>query len=142
MIGTDGRNIGVHDTGASGGPLLGLSIDLSCLHRPPTRPANLPLPPTFNLAGDPVVQHVGPKQTLPANAKPIDFLEQIFDDTLLARIAAETNLYAQQKGKYLKWWYYLMVPKLKAFLGVRILMEISTLPLMHCLLLVSRQHLW
>ena len=109
MTGTDGGNIGVNDTGASGGPSLGLSIDLSCLHRPPTRPANLPLPPTFNLAGDPFVQHVGPKQPLPANAKPIDFLDQIFDDTLLTRIVAETNLYAQQKGKYLKGWYDLFI---------------------------------
>ena len=128
MTGTDGGNIGVHDTGASGGPSLGLSIDLSCLHRPPTRPANLPLPPTINLAGDPFVQHVGPKQPLPANAKPIDFLGQIFDDILLTHIVAETNLYAQQKGKYLKGWYDLTVPELEAFLGVCILMR---LPQMH-----------
>ena len=86
MTRTDDGNVGVHDTGASGGPSLDLSIDLCCLHRPPTRPAN------FNLAGDSFVQHVGPKPPLPANAKPIDFLEQIFNDTLLTRIVAECTV--------------------------------------------------
>jgi len=100
-----------------GTPSLGVSMDLSSLFRPPTRPANPPLPSTVILAWDPFVQPVGPKKPLPPEAKPIDFFEEMFDDYLLSRIVFETNLYAQQKGKYAKTWYDLMVPEFKAFLG-------------------------
>ena len=71
---------------------------------------------------------MGPKKPLPPEARPIDFFGQIFDDSLLRHIVYETNLYALQKGKYDKTWYDLMVPELKAFLGVYILMGIMRMP--------------
>ena len=53
------------DNGPNGGtPSLGISIDLSSLFRPPTRPANPPLSSTFTLAGDPFMQPVGTKKNL------------------------------------------------------------------------------
>ena len=83
----DGNNSASNDNGPNGGtPSLGISIDLSSLFRPPTRSANPPLPSTFTLAGDPFTQPVGPKKPLPPEARPIDFLEQIFDNSLLRRI--------------------------------------------------------
>ena len=125
----DGNNSASNDNGPNGEtPSLGVSIDLSSLFRPPTRPANPPLPSTFTLAGDPFTQPVGPKKTLPPEARPIDFFQQIFDDSLLHRIVYETNLYAEQKGKYAKTWYDLTVPELKAFLGACILMGITRMP--------------
>ena len=126
---TDGNNSASNDNGPNGGtPSLGITIDLSSLFRPPTRPANPPLPPTFTLAGDPFTQPLGPKKTLPPDVGSIDFFEQIFDDSLLHNIVYETHLYALQKGKYAKTWYHLMVPELKAFLGICILMGIKRMP--------------
>ena len=104
-----------NDNGPSGaGPSLGVSIDLSNLHRPPTVPAHPPLP-TFALAGDPFLQPVGPTQPLPSEATPIDFFEQIFDHALLQHIVQETNRYARvDKGKSEKDFVPLTVQELKA----------------------------
>jgi len=118
-MGTVNGNSSASNNGPNGGaPSMG---DLSSLVRPPSRPSL----PTFTLAGDPFTQPVGPKKSVPFEAKPIGFFENIFDNSLLCRFVSETNLYALQKGKT---WYDLTVPELKAFLGVCILMGITRMP--------------
>ena len=63
----DGNNSANNGSGPNGGtPSLGVSIDLSSLFRPPTRPVNPTLPSTFILAGDPFMQPVGPKKLFPS----------------------------------------------------------------------------
>ena len=94
----DGNNSASNDNGPNGGtPSMGISIDLSSLFRPPTRPANPPLPSTFTLAGNLYATCGNKKKPLPPEARPIDFFGQIFDDSL-RHIVYETNLYALQNG--------------------------------------------
>ena len=65
---------------------------------------------------------VGPTQPLPSTATAMDFL-QIFDEGLFRRIVEQTNLYVQQKHAASYKSEDLMVPELKAFMGIWVLLR-------------------
>ena len=75
---------------------------------------------TSSISNSGFSQHVGPTISLPESAKPVDYFMAYFDDDLLQHIVEQIILYA---------WYDTTTNKIKAFLGLIIMMGIKRLPL-------------